>query len=51
MGKLAIKPLASHESSFTHGDGGGMLEAFSERGWFSEYKRIILTVAVVAHPP
>ena len=36
VGQLAIKPLASDESRFRYGDGGGMLEAFSETGWFSE---------------
>ena len=34
VGKLAIKPLASDESCFKHGGDGGMLEAFSEIGWF-----------------
>ena len=34
VGKLAIKPLASDESCFKHGDDGGMLEAVSEIGWF-----------------
>lgn len=52
VSELAIKPLASDESCFRHGAGGGMLEEeeFSETGRFPEYERVIVTM-VVAHPP